>query len=201
MKAAILLNGEPYCGGMIEGDYVICCDGAYEWAKYKVHIDELLGDFDSLSAFPEGVAVNRFPVEKNATDGELALEHALDMGASFIAIYGGGGLREDHFLGNLHLLYKAHKYGAEAVMFTERAQLSISEHLRTLSCAKGKTVSIIPFGGDAHILHSSGFQYPMEDLWLRYGSTRGISNVIASEEGAVFYSEGTVLVVVNERIV
>ena len=189
MKAAILLNGEPYCGGMIESDYVICCDGAYEWAKYKVHIDELLGDFDSLSAFPEGVAVNRFPVEKNATDGELALEHALDMGASFIAIYGGGGLREDHFLGNLHLLYKAHKYGAEAVMFTERAQLSISEHLRTLSCAKG------------HILHSSGFQYPMEDLWLRYGSTRGISNVIASEEGAVFYSEGTVLVVVNERIV
>lgn len=198
MKVVILLNGEPHRGPIdAEGAFVICCDGAYSWAKDKVKIDELIGDFDSLTEVPEGVDVTRFPAEKDMTDGELAVCRALDMGATFLAIYGGGGLREDHFLGNLHLLYKAHKAGATAVLFTNYSHIFLSEHECRLCYERGTTVSVIPFGGDAHILYSSGLKYPMEDLWLRYGSSRGISNVIEDGEEATFFSEGSVLVVVN----
>ena len=50
MKAVILLNGEPYRGEIdASAARVWCCDGAYEWAKDRVRIDENLGDYDSLS--------------------------------------------------------------------------------------------------------------------------------------------------------
>lgn len=199
MKVVILLNGEPYTGKIeAENSYVLCCDGAYKWAKGRVKIDENLGDFDSLDCVPEPPPKEVYPSEKNATDGEIAIERAIALGASEITVYGGGGGREDHFLGNLHLLYKAHRAGVKAAMVTNHAVIFADEDEVGLCCKRGTTISIVPFGGDAHILHSSGFKYPLEDLWLRYGSTRGISNVIEDEE-ATFFSEGTVLVFVDHN--
>ena len=44
MKAIILLNGEPYRGEIDAASArVWCCDGAYDWAKGRVRIDENLG--------------------------------------------------------------------------------------------------------------------------------------------------------------
>lgn len=201
MRVVILLNGEPYCGKPDgENSYVICCDGAYAWAKDRIKIDELIGDFDSLPKLPEDVKIFRYPVEKDMTDGELAVCRALDMGATSIVIYGGGGLREDHFLGNLHLLYKAHRAGVHAALITNRSCMFVTEGACAIAYGRGTTVSIVPFGGDAHILHSSGWKYPLENLWLRYGSTRGISNVVEDDEEATFFSEGCVLVVVNQEM-
>lgn len=200
MKAIVLLNGEPYKGKIDDSNaYVYCCDGAYDWAKGRVRIDETLGDFDSLNYIPDPRPKEIFPTEKDMTDGEIALYRAIDAGAEVIEIYGGGGKREDHFLGNLHLLYAALKRGVQAFLFTNYAVISVFEGACNLCYGKGTTVSIVPFGGDAHMIKSSGFYYPMNDLWLRYGSTRGISNVIDEGE-ATFFSEGTVLVIVNKEV-
>ena len=110
MKAVILLNGEPYRGEIdASAARVWCCDGASEWAKDRVRIDENLGDYDSLSYMPDPPPAEVYPSEKNYTDGELALMRAIAAGADEIEFYGGGGGREDHFLGNLHLLYAALK--------------------------------------------------------------------------------------------
>ena len=199
MKAILLLNGEPYPHPIhTEGAYVYCCDGAYNWAHGRVRIDENVGDFDSLSIIPSPPPREVYPSEKDKTDGELALDLALSAGATQIDIYGGGGGREDHFLGNLHLLYKAHRAGVRARMITERSVFLIGEGEIHLPAPRSATFSVVPFGGDAHILHSSGLKYPMEDLWLRYGSTRGISNVTERDD-ARFFSEGTVLVIVNSE--
>ena len=196
MRTIILLNGEPYAGEIdAEGARVICCDGAYSWAKGRVKIDELIGDFDSLSNLPEGLAITRYPAEKDMTDGELSIERSLDMGATEIVIYGGGGLREDHFLGNLHLLCKAQRAGVRAELVTNFSRIFCAEGRVELNGLKGKTFSIIPFGGEAHILESGGFQYPLPERFV-YGSTRGISNVIL-EENAHFTVRGAVLAIVN----
>ena len=77
MKAIILLNGEPYRGAIdASSARVWCCDGAYDWAKGKVRIDENLGDYDSLSYMPDPPPAEVYPSEKNYTDGELALMRA-----------------------------------------------------------------------------------------------------------------------------
>ncbi|MDE7157958.1 MAG: hypothetical protein K2N74_00120, partial [Clostridiales bacterium] len=122
MKAIILLNGEPYRGEICtDGARVYCCDGAFDWAKGRVKIDENLGDYDSLAYLPEPRPTEIYPSEKNSTDGEIALFRAMKAGADEIEIYGGGGKREDHFLGNLHLLYAACENGVRAKMITNGA--------------------------------------------------------------------------------
>lgn len=202
LKAIILLNGEPYGGNIDDRNArVYCCDGAYEWAKDRVRIDENLGDFDSLSYLPEPPPEKVYPSEKNDTDGELALRRAIDAGAGHIEIYGGGGKREDHFLGNLHLLYAASERGVFAEMITNYARIFLhsAQGSVRLSGLKGKTVSIIPFGGEAHILGSSGFYYPLPEKFV-YGSTRGISNVVIADEARFTLKSGTVLVFVNEEV-
>lgn len=198
MKAIILLNGEPYRGEISTvGARVYCCDGAYEWAKGKVKIDENLGDYDSLSYLPEPAPKEIYPSEKNYTDGEIALFRAIEAGADEIEIYGGGGRREDHFLGNLHLLYAACERGVRAKMITNNATLFAEEGRVELCGAKGKTLSVVPFGGTAHIIDSGGLKYPLHELTLRYGSTRGISNV-ALENKAYLLTKERVLVIIND---
>ena len=197
MKAIILLNGEPYAGEIdTDGARVYCCDGAYEWAHGKLRIDENLGDYDSLAYLPTPAPKEIYSSEKDATDGEIALNRAIAAGAEKIEIYGGGGKREDHFLGNLHLLYSAHARGVSAELITNYARIFAARGRVELKGLRGRTVSVVPFGGDAHIMESGGLKYPMNGLDLRYGSTRGISNV-AVEDSAYFVTKDVVLVFVN----
>lgn len=204
MKAVILLNGEPYRGEIsAENACVICCDGAYSWAKGRARIDENLGDFDSLDEIPVPAPRTRFPIEKDETDGELAVDRALTLGCDGVVFYGGGGRREDHFLGNFHLLYKAVRGGMQfAVMKLNGADVSLvqrGEH--EFPCKKGQTISLLPFGGDAHIMKMRGLKYVSEEVWLRYGSTRGVSNLTTDEDFSFRVEEGYVLVIINEEVV
>ena len=200
MKAVILLNGEPYAGAIDgEGARVYGCDGAYAWAKGRVRIAVNLGDYDSLPYLPDPPPAEVYPSEKNYTDGELALMRALAQGADEIEFYGGGGGREDHFLGNLHLLYAACKRGVRAVMVTNHARILACDGLCELHGVRGRTVSVVPFGGEAHIMESGGFYYPLPETFV-YGSTRGISNVAVADEAYLRVGGGTVLVFVDESV-
>lgn len=197
MRAVILLNGEPYLGVIdADGARVYCCDGAYEWAKGRVRIDENLGDYDSLGYLPDPPPAEVYPSEKNYTDGEIALVRAISAGADEIEIYGGGGKREDHFLGNLHLLYSAHERGVRAVLVTNGARIFAGRGRVDLGGLRGKTLSVVPFGGNVNMIESRGLKYPLDGLTLAYGSTRGISNVVLSDSAHIV-AEGNVLVLVN----
>lgn len=199
MKAIILLNGEPYLKKIDDEDaYVFCCDGAYLWAKGSVRIDETLGDFDSLGFLPDPPPKEVYPSEKNYTDGEIALFRAIERGFTEIDVYGGGGKREDHFIGNLHLLRAASVRGAKARLITNYAVIFEGEGRIDLSGNRGKTISLLPFGADVHILESEGLKYPLCDLTLTYGCARGVSN-IALTDCAWVESEGKVLVFINDR--
>lgn len=199
MRAVILLNGEPYRGHIADEDAVVyCCDGAYDWAKGRVRIDVNLGDYDSLSYLPDPPPAEVYPSEKNYTDGELALLRAIAAGADEISFYGGGGGREDHFLGNLHLLYAACKRGVRAEMITNHARIFAADGEAVLAGEQGRTCSIVPFGGEVHILESGGFYYPLPETFV-YGSTRGISNVVTAER-AFLRVQGTVLVFVDKEV-
>lgn len=196
MKAIVLLNGLPYAGDIVKDGTVYCCDGAYRWAKDKIAIDENLGDFDSLHETPVPPPAYVYPAEKNYTDGEIAVRRAIAAGADEIDLYGGFGLRSDHFLGNLHLLYLAGSQGVHARLVGDDEEIFWGKGRVELNGYKGKTLSIVPFGANAHIIESSGLKYPLQELDLVYGSTRGISNIAESDE-AYLFAEGCVLVIIN----
>lgn len=198
MKGILLLNGEPYSGAIdAEGAVVYCCDGAYEWAKDRVRIDKNVGDFDSLGYIPFPPPEEVYPAEKNFTDGEIALFKMLKAGVDEIYIYGGGGGREDHFLGNLQLLYAALKHGARAKMITDRSVMFAARGRVELSDICGLTFSLLPFGERVHIMDSGGCKYAYPEC-ISLGECRGISNVALSRHAFVQLASGeTALVIIN----
>lgn len=196
MKGIILLNGEPYTQDIdAEGAVVYCCDGAYNWAKGRVKIDKNIGDFDSLDIVPEPVPEDVYPAEKDFTDGEIALIKMLKAGAAEIEIYGGFGGREDHFIGNLHLLYRAFKAGAKCVMISEKTKIFLSTGDISLGEYCGCTLSVLPFGEPLHIMYSEGLKYSYPET-IGYGECRGISNV-AESSTARLQVMGVALVIIN----
>lgn len=197
MRGVILLNGEPY-RGPIDGEnaLVYCCDGAYAWAKGKVRIDRNIGDFDSLKETPYPPPEEIYPAEKNFTDGEIALKKLLDAGVDEVEIYGGGGGREDHFLGNLQLLYFAHSAGVSCKMRNNGATVIPVSGRTELGENLGKTFSVLPFGGPVHIMDYRGLKYDYPRT-LSYGECRGISNVVTGAD-AYLTVRGVALVIINE---
>lgn len=199
MKGIILLNGEPYSGEIDAGDALVyCCDGAYGWAKGRVRIDENVGDFDSLSEIPYPAPKEIYPSEKNFTDGEIALFKLLERDVTSIEIYGGGGKREDHFLGNLHLLYKSYISGVPAKMICNGAVVFAASGRIDLKGYAGATLSVLPFGAPLHIIESAGLKYSYPET-LGYGECRGLSNV-AESDTAYVVTEGIALVIINGGI-
>lgn len=198
MKGILLLNGQPYTGAIdCKNAYVVCCDGAYNWACGRVKIDENVGDFDSLDSIPVPPPEEIYPSEKNFTDGEIALGRLINKGVNEIEIYGGFGGRYDHFIGNLHLLYAAHMRGVAAKLFDEDTVAFIGSGKLTLDGINGKTFSLLPFGGAVHIMGSAGCKYAYPDK-IGYGECRGISNIAVSDSAYVKISENDcALIIVN----
>ncbi len=196
MRGVILLNGEPYLGAIdCENALVYCCDGAYRWAKNKVRIDKNIGDFDSLDETPYPLPEEVYPAEKDFTDGEIALKKMLEAGADEIEIYGGGGGREDHFIGNLQLVYKGFESGAKCALITQNSRIFAGTSRIFLGNYAKKTISVLPFGGTLHIINSKGLKYEYPDS-ISYGECRGISNIVETEE-AYLTVEGVALIFIN----
>lgn len=155
MRGILLLNGEPYAGSIDAKNAVVyCCDGAYSWAHGKVGIDKNIGDFDSLPYIPEPPPEEIYPSEKDFTDGEIALFKMLAAGVTHVEIYGGGGMREDHFLGNLQLLYYCFRHGVSAKMITNFSEIFVSDGKTEMGRYVGSTFSVLPFGESLRIMNS-----------------------------------------------
>jgi thiamine pyrophosphokinase len=202
MKGIILLNGEPYLGEIDQTDsHVICADGAYNWAKDRIKIDETVGDLDSVIGEIQPLPSVVYPSEKDQTDGEIALERMLALRAEHkidrVEIYGGGRGSEDHFLGTLHLLYRFAKSGLPCTLYTNTSMLFAFEKGVTLTGLKGVTMSLLPLGGVVEIEKTTGLKYCADDVTLTYGSCRGISNEILEDRAEIYLKNGVALCIVN----
>lgn len=188
----ILADGEGIAPEKLEllardAQVVVGVDGGMRWARQAgLMVDLLLGDLDSLE--PEIVAeiidkgtppIQRFPVQKDAADTQLALDEALVRGASKVILVSGWGNRLDHSLANLHLLAAySQKFdrltwetALGSVYFLNPANKTLS-----LSLAKDQTFSIIPLNGSVQGLTIKGAVYPLDNRTVDWGSTLGVSN-------------------------
>ncbi len=176
-----------------EGDYIICADRGYSHAKaLKVCPDILLGDFDSIVQIPEGLKTIRFPAEKDETDLQIAIRHAIDMGFAEIYVIGAFGGRVDHFLGNVCLLHWADSHGIHVTMEDKDTLLMLVSSSAEISRREQHYFSVIPFFGDATV-SVSGVKYPLKNKKMIAGDTLGISNEFASPTAHLAVHEGSVL--------
>jgi thiamine pyrophosphokinase len=67
-----------------------------------------------------------------------------------------------------------------------------------LSCKVGDIVGLLPFGGDAHGVTTSGLQWALSNETLAVNSSRGISNRATREEVVVSLQRGRLLVTMTD---
>ena len=208
MRAVVFVNGEvrdytALAAWLRPGDYLIGADGGTRHAlALGLRPDAVVGDLDSLEPetvadlAAQGVQIERYPVAKDQTDLELAIEAGLKVGASEILLLGALGGRLDQTLANLLILAQRNwPVPLRLAEGDQLAQVLRSGECLTLHTAPGSTVSAIPLSTVVTGITYTGLEYPLVDATLAIGSTRGVSNVVATSPATVTIREGVLLVV------
>jgi thiamine pyrophosphokinase len=181
---------------------VIAADSGIDHARelgLPIHLG--IGDFDSVSdaglawVSAAGGRIERHPLEKDATDLELALEAALELVPTRIIVFGAGGGRLDHLLANLLLLASPRFAAVTIDAYFERAHASVIRTERTLTGQSGDLVTLLPLHGRAHGVTTTGLAYSLTNATLECASTIGVSNVLTEPEARVTLRSGVLLAI------
>ena len=179
-------------------ELVIACDAGYRSAREAGVLPHLLiGEFDSLGEqLPEGIETLRFPVEKDDTDGMLALREGLRRGFRRFVLFFALGGRLDHTIANLQALAFLQEHEAEGMLIgpNDTVRLLTPGSL-TLPRQDGFTLSIFAYGGEARGVTLTGMQYPLREATVTTAFPIGLGNHILAEEGRIDLRQGKLLVV------
>jgi len=210
-RIIILSGGEPLetidTIAIPEHDLVIAADsGLHHASVLGLDVDLVIGDMDSVdadaldAAVKSGSVADRYPVDKDSTDLELAVRSALAREARHIAIIGSHTGRLDHLLGAIGLFIATVPLVDDLVWLDGTTTIT--------GCAPGTSVrvndavgdrlSLIPTGTDAVDITTSGLRWNLAAETLPAGSTRGISNIVMADPATITVGGG-VLLVVHER--
>jgi thiamine pyrophosphokinase len=177
------LSVTPRLLAQIAGTRAIAADGGMAHAAaLGLHPELWVGDFDStpsdLLAANRSVARLVFDPAKAKSDGELAVEAALERGATALVLAGGlGGTRTDH---QMIILAAAAALAARdiPVLLTsghEEAAIVLPGQMR-VDLPEGTVFSIIGFE-DLTGLSIGGARWPLEQANVPFGSTLTLSNI------------------------
>lgn len=137
----------------------------------------------------------RAQVEKNETDTELAVQTALERGATHITLLGGlGGARFDHTVANI-LLLAGYETPIYLIDGPSTCWLLRGPGSTDISGQKGDLLSLFPLTQDATGIHTEGLYYPLHGETLSFGKPRGVSNELIQEQARVALEHGLLLVI------
>ncbi|WP_024834557.1 thiamine diphosphokinase [Ruminiclostridium josui] len=185
---------------ILASDYIISVDGgAGHLREMGVNPDILIGDFDSANSqdlnyyVNRGINVSKFPVEKDMTDSELAIEKALELGAHEVVLIGALGTRIDHSFANIMLLKKMLDIGLRGSIVDENNEIYMFNSSFCLSKKEGRKLSLIPITEKVTEVSTSGLKYPLVNATMTLGTSWGISNEFEEETAKITIGSGILL--------
>ena len=186
-------------------DLIVAADGGAALAIAQGWWPQLLiGDLDSAppevqaQVLDHGGRIARHPTRKDETDSELALRAALESGAEEIYLLGVTGDRLDHTLASVLLLALPEAAHARITILAGRQRLLAVRDEAVITGRPGDLVSLLPIGGDASGIWTTGLEYPLRGGTLRLGIPRGVSNVLTAPRATVRVESGILLAIVTE---
>jgi thiamine pyrophosphokinase len=185
---------------LVSADCVIAADGGSNLLRRLDWLPDLvIGDGDSADSATQawlrqnGVPWQRVPAEKDQTDLELALRHALAASDDPIRIAGAFGGRVDHWLANILLLADPALAGRDVALISADTRLWLVRDTLEIDGAPGDIVSLLPLAGPARVAHTSGLAWPLQQSVLAFGSPRGVSNHLTAPVARITLAEGMVV--------
>lgn len=182
--------------------WTIAADSGLDTAhELDAEVQLLVGDLDSVDEHllaahaARGRAIDRHPVDKDRTDLEIALDHACTAGPRRITVIGGAGGRLDHLMANIAQLTRPGLDGIEVVAHLPPATVHVVTRRVSIAGSVGETISLLPAHGDARGVSTTGLAFPLDDEDLPAGSSRGVSNRLATPRASVSVRSGRLLLI------
>ncbi len=208
LKGLIILNGEIQDLNILKeignhSDFILSADGGTDYCfKAGLIPDIVIGDLDSISKSSleiigeKNIPVEKFPVKKDKTDSELAIDYLIDKGIRHITLIGAIGNRLDHTLANIFLLTKMKDMGVKGQIVDRNNTIYLVDDEMVLP-KTDSFVSIIPADLSGIVISLKGFEYELDKVKVKFGTTHGISNRIVESEGFIKVHEGQCFVIVS----
>ena len=202
-KFTILLAGEltvtDRLRNQIGDSRIIAADGGMAHADALDVMPELwLGDFDSS----DDTLVTRYadvprqphPVAKNATDGELAVDEAIRLGATELLLAGGFGGQADHAFAHLMLLLRLKAQGIKVMLSSGHEEAwPLLDDTVEVDVPPASRLSILPVS-DLERITIEGVRWPLTDRDVVLGSTLTLSNEVEASPARVSVVAGKAIV-------
>ena len=168
-------------------DIVIAADGGADALRAAgVRPDVIVGDMDSVSPETrvalEDAAVQAVVTssEKDASDLDLAIDHARRRGVGTIDVTGVSGGRHDHWLAALGALSRAADL-QPTILAPDYTAMILSPSGRSDAELRGPvTFSLLALGGPA-VLTCRGSRWELDHAVLDPMSSRGLSNYVVDD--------------------
>ena len=182
-----------------EDSFLTACDSGCDFlARHDIVPDIVVGDMDSISEagleFIEkhDIFTERYPVEKDWTDTEIALNKAEDSEVFLFAPVSG---RIDHVIANMQLVLKLRSEGRKITM-TDGITYCYplcgedSVEIDVSSFEESVAVSLIPWDFECPVkgVTTKGLYYPLEDHDLVAGPSFSFSNHPVSKNAPISIS-------------
>jgi len=198
-----LQKGCAVAQALAESELVVAADSGALAAIEQGYVPAfIVGDGDSLPPATladlqgQGSRIVPAPIEKDETDTELAIELALQQGATRITVLGAlGGERFDHSIANLLLLTSYPDTHIEIADGNARGWLLRGPGTALIEGKQGDLLSLFPLMASARGVHTTQLFYPLQGETLHFGRPRGISNVLLGTQASVALDEGLLLIV------
>lgn len=180
-------------------DYIIAADGGQNRAReFGLQPDCVIGDFDSTTLNEDFDCLYiTYPAEKDLTDTEAALTHALEKGCRNVILLGGMGGRLDHTMGNIGLLDKYYNSFDHMEFIDGKNKMELlKDSGRTLKRdARYKYFGLVSLNAEASGIDIRGAKYELTGASLERASTLGVSNEFSEDTVEIYVREGTLLIV------
>ncbi len=160
----------------------------------------VIGDFDSLPERYQPWLEShsnrqvRFPVEKDRTDFQLALQVCCDGKSPLVVMTGCWGGRFDHCWCNVMSLRWGLEQGWNCpVMADEREFLAVlkgGEDLEMEIQRSPKALSLLPLGDCCQGVTAQGLRWELQDAQLRQGLPYSVSNITKGRSLRISLAEG-----------
>lgn len=178
-------------------DFILCADGGTRHAlALGLTPNAIIGDMDSLPATfnlkPETFI--RFPADKNETDLELAINHALTLHPNQILILAALGGRMDQSLANIALLSDLRLSTFDICLTDGVEEIFFCRDQTKVEGRSGDIVSLIPWQGEVTGVFTENLRWHLHYETLYPDKTRGISNELTAEVATVSITSGLLLI-------
>lgn len=191
-KARAILNSD---------DFIVAADGGTRHAlALGCTPNVVIGDLDSITKGTQhkmeqdGVEIIQFSRNKNETDLELAIKHALHLNPAQIIIVAALGNRLDQTLGNISLMNDPQLSGFDIRLEDGVEEVFFCRNQAEVQGGSGDIVSLIPWQGDVTGVVTSGLKWPLHGETLYSNKTRGVSNEMTDETASIQVKSGLLLV-------